>query len=67
MRRTGNDLQVGVYRGPTGTDLRPRLRVDLLATEDEVRDLVHIIRQVASTATAPDEGWVWVTPVDLLL
>jgi nitrogen regulatory protein P-II 1 len=67
LAQTGNRLPVGVYRGRRGTDLRPRLRVDLLATDDEVPDLVHIIRQVASTATAPDEGWVWVTPVDLVL
>jgi nitrogen regulatory protein P-II 1 len=66
--RTGDSLLVEVYRGRrVAYDLRPSIRVDLLADDDEVHDLVHIIRQVASTATMSGDGWVWVTPVDLVL
>jgi nitrogen regulatory protein PII len=67
LAHTRNGQQVRVYRGRWATDLRPCLRVDLPAADDEVSDLVHIMRRVASTATAPDDGWVWVTPVDLVL
>ena len=59
---------IEVYRGRRlAAELRPSIRVDLLAADDEVPDLVHIIRQVASTATVSGDGWIWVTPVDLLL
>jgi nitrogen regulatory protein P-II 1 len=65
---TGNRQRVEVYRGRrVATDLQPSVRVDLLAPDDEVHDLVHIIRQVAGAATTAGEGWIWVTPVDLVL
>jgi nitrogen regulatory protein P-II 1 len=59
---------VEVDRGRrVATDLQPSVRVDVLATDDEVQDLVHIIRQVAGAAAPAGEGWIGVTPVDLLL
>ena len=65
---TGGDLRVELYRGQRITsDLRPCLRVEILATDDDVHELVHIIRQVAGSTTATGHGWLWVTPLDLVV
>jgi nitrogen regulatory protein P-II 1 len=56
--------RVEMYRGQRfASDFEPSLRVDLLAPDDEVADLVHVIDRVVG-----DDGgsaaYRWTTPVD---
>lgn len=63
-RATDHPARVEMYRGQRfASDLEPSLRVDLLTSDDEAPDLVHVIGTVAA-GTGSDVGRVWVTPVD---
>ncbi|UIJ62645.1 P-II family nitrogen regulator [Amycolatopsis acidiphila] len=65
---TGDRPRVEIYRGQrVATNLQPSVRADVPAADDEVQDLVHIIRQVAGAATTAGKGWIWGTPVEFLL
>jgi nitrogen regulatory protein P-II 1 len=60
---TGSRNQI--YRGQRfHTDLLPHVRIDLIALDNDIPDLVHIITKVASMRACP--GNIWVTPVEAL-
>jgi len=53
--------RVEMYRGQRfASDLEPSLRVDLLTSDDEAPDLVHVIDRVVASSS----GHYWITPVD---
>jgi nitrogen regulatory protein P-II 1 len=62
---TGDHTErVEMYRGQRfATDLEPRLRVEVLAADDEAPDLVHVIARVVEGGEATT-GPAWITPVD---
>ncbi|MBV9313295.1 MAG: P-II family nitrogen regulator [Pseudonocardia sp.] len=67
VRATGRTPPVQIYRGlKFAVDLQPSLRIELLAPDNEVPDLVQIINKIISTSE-PDDGTVWITPVDLVV
>ena len=56
-----------VYRGAEYTvDLVPKVRIELLAEDHDVDDLLNVITQAAKTGKIGD-GKVWVTSVDTLV
>lgn len=64
----GSQLRVEVYRGwRIASELRQCIRLEILATDDDVHDLVHIIRQVAGWTRDTGHGLLWVTPLDVVL
>ena len=53
-----------VYRGAEYTvDLVPKVRIELLAEDHDVDDLINVITKAAQTGKIGD-GKVWVTPVE---
>jgi nitrogen regulatory protein P-II 1 len=53
-----------VYRGAEYTvDLVPKVRIELLAEDHDVEDLINVITKAAQTGKIGD-GKVWVTPVE---
>ena len=53
-----------VYRGAEYTvDLIPKVRLEVLADNEEVAAVVEVIVKAASTGTIGD-GKIWTTPVD---
>ena len=53
-----------VYRGAEYTiDLVPKIKLDLLAEDEEVESLIDVITKAARTGKIGD-GKVWVTPVE---
>jgi nitrogen regulatory protein P-II 1 len=56
-----------VYRGAEYTvDLVPKVRIELLAEDHDVEDLLNVIAQAAQTGKIGD-GKVWVTPVETVV
>ena len=56
-----------VYRGAEYTiDLVPKVKLDLLAEDHDVEDLLNVITKAAQTGKIGD-GKVWVTPVETVL
>ena len=56
-----------VYRGAEYTvDLVPKVRIELLAEDHDVDDLLNVITQAAKTGKIGD-GKVWVTPVETVV
>ena len=56
-----------VYRGAEYTvDLVPKVRVELLAEDHDVEDLLNVIIKAAQTGKIGD-GKVWVTPVETVV
>ncbi len=56
-----------VYRGAEYTvDLIPKVRVEILAEDNEVEKIVDVILVNANTGSIGD-GKVWVTPVDSVI
>ncbi|HEY6421965.1 MAG TPA: P-II family nitrogen regulator [Pseudonocardiaceae bacterium] len=54
-----------IYHGQRfHSDLIPHVRIDLVAPDSDIADLVHIIVQVASLRGCPD--CIWITPVEAL-
>jgi nitrogen regulatory protein P-II 1 len=54
-----------IYRGQRfHADLLPHVRIDLIALDHDIPDLVHIITKVASMRACPEN--IWVTPVEAL-
>jgi len=57
--------RVELYRGQRfASDLEPSLRVDLLASDDEAPDLVHVIDTVVVGRGNSATGHYWITPVE---
>jgi nitrogen regulatory protein P-II 1 len=55
--------RIEIFRGARWVvSMEPRTRLDILASEADVADLVRIIVRVAA-----GDGWVWVTRVDYLV
>jgi nitrogen regulatory protein P-II 1 len=56
-----------VYRGAEYTvDLVPKVRIELLAEDHDVEDLLSVITKAAQTGKIGD-GKVWVTPVETVV
>lgn len=56
-----------VYRGAEYTvDLVPKIRVEVLADDEDAVDVVDVITKAAQTGKIGD-GKVWVTPVESVL
>ena len=56
-----------VYRGAEYTvDLVPKVRIELLAEDHDVEDLLNVIATAAQTGKIGD-GKVWVTPVETVI
>jgi nitrogen regulatory protein P-II 1 len=56
-----------VYRGAEYTvDLVPKVRIELLAEDHDIEDLLNVISQAAQTGKIGD-GKVWVTPVETVV
>jgi len=56
-----------VYRGAEYTvDLVPKVRIELLAEDHDVEDLLNVIAKAAQTGKIGD-GKVWVTPVETVV
>jgi nitrogen regulatory protein P-II 1 len=56
-----------VYRGAEYTvDLVPKVRIELLAEDHDVEDLLNVIATAAQTGKIGD-GKVWVTPVETVV
>lgn len=56
-----------VYRGAEYTvDLVPKVRIELLAEDHDVEDLINVITKAAHTGKIGD-GKVWVTPVETVV
>ncbi|WP_034265757.1 P-II family nitrogen regulator [Actinospica robiniae] len=56
-----------VYRGAEYTvDLVPKVRIELLAEDHDVEDLLNVITKAAQTGKIGD-GKVWVTPVETVV
>ncbi len=60
------DNRIEIYRGVSQRAVpAARVRLDILAPNDDTRDLVHvIIRAAVTTSTRASPAEVWVTPVD---
>ena len=57
--------RVEMYRGQRfATNLEPSLRVDLLTTDDEAPDLVHVIDRVVAGGGPATTACCWTTHVD---
>jgi nitrogen regulatory protein P-II 1 len=57
---------VQIYRGVKFTRaLTPSLRIELIASDDEAPDLIHVISKILSTSD-PDTSMLWCSPVDVL-
>ena len=53
-----------IYRGAEYiVDLIPKMRIEILAKDDDVENIVNVILASANTGSIGD-GKVWVTPVD---
>ena len=56
-----------VYRGAEYTvDLVPKVRIELLAEDHDVEDLLNVIAKAAQTGKIGD-GKIWVTPVETVV
>jgi nitrogen regulatory protein P-II 1 len=56
-----------VYRGAEYTvDLVPKVRIELLAEDHDVEDLLNVITKAAQSGKIGD-GKVWVTPVETVV
>lgn len=56
-----------VYRGVEYTvDLNPKIRIEILAQDFEVENLIKVILENANTGTIGD-GKIWVTPVETVV
>ena len=54
-----------IYRGQRfHADLVPHVRIDLIAPDHDVTDLIHIITKVVSARGRPEN--IWITPVEAL-
>lgn len=62
---TGDHTErVEMYRGQRfASDLEPRLRIEVLAADDEAPDLVRVITRVMASG-GPTAAPAWITPVD---
>jgi nitrogen regulatory protein PII len=55
--------QLAAEEGPPRVALLPKIRLDIVALEDDVETLVEAIAKHARTETIGD-GKIWITPVD---
>jgi nitrogen regulatory protein P-II 1 len=58
---------VEIYRGAEySSEFQPNSKIEIVARDDEVNDLIDVICQVAATGRLGD-GKIWVTPVSELV
>jgi nitrogen regulatory protein P-II 1 len=58
-RSTDRPARVEMYRGQRfASELEPSLRVDLLTSDDEAPDLVHVIDRVVADDSPTDRAWI---------
>lgn len=63
-RGTDRPARAQLYRGQRFTsELEPSLRVELLTSDDEAPDLIHVIDRVVRDRESTGDR-VWITPVD---
>lgn len=55
--------QLAAQAGPSRVALLPKIRLDVVALDDDVETLVEAIAKHARTETIGD-GKIWITPVD---
>jgi nitrogen regulatory protein PII len=55
--------QLSAQEGPPRVALLPKIRLDIVALDDDVATLVEAIAKHARTETIGD-GKIWITPVD---
>ena len=57
--------RVEVYRGAMyGSSFRQRVKIEIVARDDEIEDMINVICEVASNGPAEDDvGKLWVVPV----
>ena len=58
--------QLAAEAGPPRVALLPKIRLDIVALDDDVETLIEAITKHARTETIGD-GKIWVTPVDSAL
>ena len=56
---------VEIYRGATyGSSFRPRVKIEIVARDDEVGEMIDVICRAAATVHNDDDvGKLWVVPV----
>jgi nitrogen regulatory protein P-II 1 len=65
FQRDLTDGRNQVYRGQRfHADLLPHVRIDLIAPDHDIADLVHIITKVAPRRGCSEN--IWITPVEAL-
>lgn len=65
VSRRGNPVHI--YRGVKFTsDMAPTVRIEILVSNDEAPDLMHVISKLISISD-PTDGVLWNSPVDLLV
>ena len=56
--------RIEVYRGAMyGSSFRPRVKIEIVARDDEIEDMVNLICEVAAGGPEDDVGKLWVVPV----
>ena len=56
--------RIEVYRGAMyGSSFRPRVKIEIVARDDEIEDMVNLICEVAASGPEDDVGKLWVVPV----
>jgi len=65
-RPSSGSAHIHVYRGLKYTiDTEPSLKIELIASNGEVPDLMHVISKILSVSD-PDDGVLWSSSVDIL-
>ena len=65
-RASSRSAHVEIYRGLKYTiDTEPSLKIELIVSNDEAPDLMHVISKLISTSD-PDDGILWNSSVDIL-
>lgn len=57
--------RIEVYRGAMyGSSFRQRVKIEIVARDDEIQDMIKVICEVAASGHADDDvGKLWVVPV----
>jgi nitrogen regulatory protein P-II 1 len=65
-RPGSGSAHVQIYRGLKYTiDTEPSLKIELIVSNDEAPDLMHVISKILSVSD-PDDGILWSSSVDIL-
>jgi nitrogen regulatory protein P-II 1 len=66
-RVSHRNVPTQIYRGMKFTsDLTPSLRIELIVSDDEAPDLMHVIGRILTTSD-PDDSMLWCSHVDALI